>query len=81
MEENNTKYTGFSTPQGFYKWIVMPFGLKNARRMFERRVDDAFKHLNSFLVVYIDDILMSSTTLEGHQNHFCKNCYKRRYMS
>ena len=32
-------------------------------------MDDAFKHLNSFLVVYVDDILISSQTLEEHREH------------
>ena len=48
MEEDSIKYTDFSTPQGFYEWIVMPFGLKNAPRIFQRRMDNAFKHLNLF---------------------------------
>ena len=30
---------------------------------------NAFKHLNSFLVVYVDDILISSDPLEEHQEH------------
>ena len=47
----------------------MPFGLKNAPRIFQRRMDYAFKHLNSFLVVYVDDILISSDTLEEHREH------------
>ena len=69
MEEASIKYTSFSTPQGFYEWIVMPFGLKNAPRIFQRRMSNAFKHLNSFLVVYVDDILISSDTLEEHRVH------------
>ena len=32
-------------------------------------MDNAFKHLNNFLVVYVDDILLSSDTLEEHRNH------------
>ena len=47
----------------------MPFGLKNAPRIFQRRMDNAIKHLNSFLVVYVDDILISLDTLEEHRNH------------
>jgi len=46
----------------------MSFGLKNAPRIFQRRMDNAFKHLNSFLVVYVDDILISSATLEEHRD-------------
>lgn len=69
MEEDSIKYTSFSTPQGFYEWIVMPFGLKNAHRIFQRRIDNTFKHLNSFLVIYVDDILISTMTIEEHREH------------
>jgi len=72
MEETSIKYTGFSTPQGFYEWIVMPFGLKNAPRIFQRRMDDVFKHLNNFLTVDVDDNLISSDTLEEHRVHLNK---------
>ena len=69
MEETNIKYTSFSIPQGFYEWIVIPFRLKNALRIFQRRMDNAFKHLNNFLVVYVDDILISLNTLEEYRKH------------
>lgn len=69
MEEDSIKHTSFSTPKGFYEWIVMPFGLKNAPRIFQRRMNNAFKHLYVFLVVYVDDILISSTTIEEHRDH------------
>jgi len=32
-------------------------------------MNNVFKHLNSFLVVYVDDILISSQTLEEHHEH------------
>ena len=32
-------------------------------------MDNAFKNLSSFLVVYVDDILISSTMLEEHREH------------
>ena len=69
MEEDSIKYTGFRTPQSFYEWIVMSFGLKNAPIIFQRRMDNSFEHLNSFLVVYVDDILISCQALEEHHEH------------
>ena len=38
-------------------------------KIFQRRMENAFKHLNSFLVVYIYDILISSNTLNEHRKH------------
>ena len=69
MEEYNIQYTGFSNPQGFYEWIAMPFGLKNAPRIFQKWMDNAFKHLNPFLIIYDDDILISSTMLKEYREH------------
>ena len=47
----------------------MLFGLKYAPRIFQRIMDNAFKHLNSFLVLYVDDILISSKSLEEQREH------------
>ena len=69
MQENSIKYIDFSIPQGFYKWIVIPFELKNGPRIFQTRMDDECKHLNSFLVVYVDDILINFNSLEEHREH------------
>ena len=57
---------------------------KNAPTMFQRQMDNAFKHLNTFLVVYVDDTLISSQTLEEHRKHlktFVKTALKKRHMS
>ena len=40
IEEDSIKYTWFSTPQGFYEWIAIPFELKNAPKVFQRRMDN-----------------------------------------
>lgn len=39
MHPNSVKYTAFSTPQEHYEWLVMPFGLKNAPQIFQRKMD------------------------------------------
>ena len=57
MDEESIPLTAFSVPQGHYEWIVMPFDLKNAPQIFQRRMDNIFKDLNHCCLVYIDDIL------------------------
>jgi len=42
----------------------MAFGLKNALQIFQRRIDNIFKDLNYYCLVYIDDILISSNAME-----------------
>jgi len=68
MDEESIPLTTFSTPQGHYKWIVIPFGLKNAPQIFQRRMDSIFKDLNHYCLVYIVDIFVFSKTIEQHKN-------------
>ena len=68
MDEESIPLTVFSAPQGQYEWIAMPFDLKNAPQIFQRRMDNIFKDLNHYCLVYIDDILIFSKTIEQHKN-------------
>jgi hypothetical protein len=48
--------TKFATEWGYFQYIVMPFGLKNAPTIFSRVVVEAFKEfLHNFLGAYFDD--------------------------
>ena len=60
--------TTFSVLQGHYEWIVMPFSLKNAPQIFQRRMDKIFKDLNYCCLVYIDDILVIFKTIKQHKD-------------
>ncbi|GBG65156.1 hypothetical protein CBR_g49952 [Chara braunii] len=62
--------TAFRTRYGHYEFIVMPFGLTNAPATFQRCMDNLFRSwLDRFVVVYLDDILVFSKTLDEHQGH------------
>ena len=67
MDEKSTPLTAFSAPQEHYEWIVMPFGLKNAPQIFQRKMDNIFKDLNHYYLIYIDDILIFSKIIEQHK--------------
>ncbi|KAL9270922.1 Polyprotein P3-like protein [Drosera capensis] len=69
MEEKSIPWTTFYVPGGLYEWLVMPFELKNAPATFQRKMDTCFQHLQEFIAVYIDDILIFSANEQDHQKH------------
>ena len=62
--------TAFRTRYGLFEYLVMPFGLCNAPATFQRTMNDIFRqHLDDFVMVYLDDILVMSRTVEEHRQH------------
>ena len=70
MDPDDQEKTSFVTGQGTYCYRVMPFGLKNARATYQRLVNRMFqKQIRASMEVYIDDMLVKSTTAELHIAH------------
>lgn len=64
--------TGFRTRDGHYEFLVLPFGLCNAPATFQRLMNATFADCKSFVLVYLDDILVFSKTVPEHAAHLQK---------
>ena len=70
MDPDDQENTSFVTGQGTYCYRVMPFGLKNAGVTYQRLVNRMFqRQIGASMEVYIDDMLVKSTTVELHIAH------------
>jgi hypothetical protein len=69
IKEEDRYKTAFTVPFGQYEWNVMPFGLKNAPSEFQKIMNDIFNQFPKFTIVYIDDVLVFSQSLDQHFKH------------
>ena len=62
--------TAFKTRYRHYEFVVMPFELTNAPAIFMDLMNRVFRsYLDKFVVVFIDDILIYSSSQMEHAYH------------
>ncbi|MBW0499077.1 hypothetical protein O181_038792 [Austropuccinia psidii MF-1] len=70
IKEGDEHLTSFGTKYGSYEFLVMPFGLPNSPSSFQNLVNDKFSDfLDIFVAVYLNDIMVSSSSEEEHVKH------------
>jgi len=71
--------TAFRTRYGHFEYLVMPFGLTNAPASFQAYANDCLReYLDDFCVVFMDDVLIYSNSMEEHIGHVRKVLSKLR---
>lgn len=70
MDPESIPKTAFSTENGHYEYVRMPFGLINAPSTFQRAMDHILRGIqNKFCLIYMDDLIIFSTSLQEHEQH------------
>jgi hypothetical protein len=70
MREGDEEKMAFKTHHGHFQFRVMPFGLTNAPATFQCLMNTIFAEFtHKFVIVFLDDILVYSRTLQDHLEH------------
>ena len=70
IREEDIPKTAFRSRYGHFEYVVMSFGLTNAPAIFMDYMNRIFRpYLDSFVIVFIDDILIYSKSPSEHAEH------------
>ena len=70
MHEPDEEKTAFKTHSGHFQFRVMPFGVTNGPPTFQCLMNNIFAPANrKYVIMFLDDILVFSTTWEEHLEH------------
>ena len=65
LEESSRKFVTINTHRGLYQLTRLPFGVASAPALFQRVMDTMLQGIDK-TICYIDDILVTGSTVEEH---------------
>ncbi|XP_058807481.1 uncharacterized protein K02A2.6-like [Phymastichus coffea] len=68
VAKEDTLKTAITMPFRLFEFLGIPLGLKNASQTFQGFMHSVVGHLD-FTTVYLDDVLVSSSSIEEHLQH------------
>ena len=73
LDKSSRPYTAFTIPGlGQFQWCVSAMGLASAPSQYQRMMEQSFKGLEDFLVIYLDDTIVHSSSHAQHREHLDK---------
>jgi hypothetical protein len=70
LPDSDKPKTAFKTSHGLYQFRVVSMGLSNAPSFFQRVMNKVFQNqIGKHVLIYLDDILIFSSTPEEHIKH------------
>ena len=67
LDEASSFLTTFNTKIGRFRYTVMPFGIKVARDLFQRKLDQCYGKIDQMIVIANDIMLVSKQ--QNHKGH------------
>ena len=85
LDDKSSYLTTFNTPFGRYRWLRMPFGIRSAPEVFQRRMHELVEGMDNIEVVADDFVIIGygETMQEAARDHdttlisFLKRCKER----
>ena len=68
LDDESSKLVVINTHQGLYRYTRLPFGVASAPAVFQRAMDSILQGM-SHVICYIDDILVTGTTVAEHDSN------------
>ena len=69
LDKYSQDMKAFCSPWGKFAFTRMPFGLMNAPASFQRYMQNTLSQQSEFSSIYIDDVLIYSSTWKEHLEH------------